>query len=310
MIHCREYSSFKSLTSVFLTCAILCFQSQPVLSEDKPAQLTWGMTEELKPKVAGGVYAAQGQFPWQVFIRSFFETPEGTLIGSCGGSIIWPGWVLSAAHCFQEPADKLVVYIGDVDWTKAEPVEVIGLFLHDDYDNATTNNDIALLKLKKKVGANRWIGMVQSADEARLAGAGVASVVSGWGAEFDPEILEAYGYDQDMYTKEMWDQFAHPEKMSFTPLPIRERKYCEEIGEAFTDNMICAGGVGGRGPCFGDSGGPLVVPADTPNGYLQAGIVSRALTGRAFCGQPGYPGVFTRVSRYNNWIGKVISENK
>ena len=79
---------------------------------------------------------------------------------------------------------------------------------------------------------------------------------------------------------------------------------------AFTigDTEICATGpTGGKDfSCFGDSGGPLIV-ADEGNdkGYAQVGIVSWGPQ----CGNPLYPGVYTRVSSFSKWIKKNVNAN-
>ena len=65
------------------------------------------------------------------------------------------------------------------------------------------------------------------------------------------------------------------------------------------DTEICAiGPSGGKDSCFGDSGGPLVVAADNKRGYSQVGIVSWGPQ----CGNPLFPGVYTRVSSFADWI--------
>lgn len=67
-------------------------------------------------------------------------------------------------------------------------------------------------------------------------------------------------------------------------------------------NQMCAGGVPGKDSCRGDSGGPLIRSfVDTINGrvqWYQEGIVSRGVE----CGLQGYPGIYTRLSRFISWI--------
>jgi hypothetical protein len=64
--------------------------------------------------------------------------------------------------------------------------------------------------------------------------------------------------------------------------------------------MLCAGlPQGGKGSCQGDSGGPLLIDSNT--GPQQLGIVSWGFG----CASPGYPGVFTRVSEFANWIEAI-----
>ena len=67
---------------------------------------------------------------------------------------------------------------------------------------------------------------------------------------------------------------------------------------AMHNTTLCAGvPEGGKGQCSGDSGGPLLVNGE------QVGIVSWS---RKPCTQAPYPGVFTKVSDYVNWILKTI----
>lgn len=69
------------------------------------------------------------------------------------------------------------------------------------------------------------------------------------------------------------------------------------------DSQICAGGVKGKDSCRGDSGGPLMtISADKANWYT-VGIVS---FGPTPCGFENWPGIYTRVANYVDWIiGKL-----
>ena len=67
-----------------------------------------------------------------------------------------------------------------------------------------------------------------------------------------------------------------------------------------TSNMVCAGyPSGGSDTCQGDSGGPLVVQkSPTDDSAIVYGVVSWGIG----CARPGYPGVYTRVTKYVDWI--------
>jgi secreted trypsin-like serine protease len=73
------------------------------------------------------------------------------------------------------------------------------------------------------------------------------------------------------------------------------------------DKQLCAGGQKGKDSCNGDSGGPLmkeVVDGKQPFWYL-AGVVSY---GHRNCGTENFPGVYTKVSEYFEWILANIQE--
>ncbi|MCP4306828.1 MAG: trypsin-like serine protease, partial [bacterium] len=69
---------------------------------------------------------------------------------------------------------------------------------------------------------------------------------------------------------------------------------------------ICAGSpAGAKDSCYGDSGGPLVAKVDNSRGYIQVGVVSWG----AQCGNPVLPGVYNRLSRFNDWVRDQMTVN-
>jgi secreted trypsin-like serine protease len=90
-------------------------------------------------------------------------------------------------------------------------------------------------------------------------------------------------------------------------LPVVSNEDCgrvyQEKRRVIGDGQLCAGGVEGKDSCSGDSGGPLMSPGissrDGRARYYLAGVVSY---GPDPCGKKGWPGVYTRVARYTDWI--------
>jgi hypothetical protein len=73
--------------------------------------------------------------------------------------------------------------------------------------------------------------------------------------------------------------------------------------------QLCAGGVQGKDSCTGDSGGPLMSTGtssrDGRTRYFVAGVVSY---GPEPCGKKDWPGVYTRVASYTDWILNQLAD--
>ncbi len=243
-------------------------------------------------QVVGGADATPGEWPWQA--RLDINDPINNTQSICGGSLIAPEWVLTAAHCLVTDsavidAANITVFLGDhnvmVEESSEQVIQVVQVIVHADYDANTEANDIALLRLQTPAQLNdsvALIALVTSPTDDALIEPGDPAVVTGWGALSE-------GGDS-------------PDILQEGAIQIVANTVCNgpsSYNGSILDTMMCAGTMpdGGIDACQGDSGGPLVVP-DTNNTWHLAGVVSWGNS----CAAPNFPGVYTRVASFIPWI--------
>lgn len=230
-----------------------------------------------QPQVIGGGGTAIEQWPWQVQVRAGGAFCSGTLIDAL--------WVVTAAHCL-DYGNSATIALGRTSLNSGGitrgSAEVI---VHEAYTGTDYDHDIALVRLDSPVSLGpsiQVLALLSSAQESNLAKDGVLGTVTGWGL-----------------TREM----SQPNTLQRADVAMISTQTCRNSGysaESITDNMICAGFVdGGVDSCSGDSGGPLVV-RDAIGGHRLAGITSWGNE----CAKPDYPGVYTRVSAFIDWIAE------
>jgi secreted trypsin-like serine protease len=204
----------------------------------------------------------------------------------CGGTAIRPNVVLTAAHCLVDPrnafigADGLHTLFGlDDPWGAIQGrgplddnavAEYVTPRNYGVHRNGVSVNDIALLRLRDAAPATV---PVLPSGQARIAGAGRASVVIGWGAESGRSNTNS-------------------SSLRRADLTIQPTGYCGRFFREFDGSiMLCAQGRN-QTACHGDSGGPLLVSGPARRVYV-AGVVS---FGAPDC-PTRLPGFFANVSR-------------
>ena len=297
------------------------------------------LSEPQNTRIYGGRPAQEGAFPWQVSLHTAANVGQDersrVLSQFCGGSLIARQWVLTAAHCIltfdgklTQPGE-LLIRSGNVALWQGDFRQVAAVIPHPDYDPQRFDHDIALIKLAEPVGASSGpVGAIPVLRDGSALQPGPA-VSIGWGLmedgkvpgvllETDIEVVSNDTCNQGFAEQSRRDLGAFLYSLGVTN-GVPEDKLVQafeivsnNMGQALTENMICAGIQSGeRSSCHGDSGGPLMMRRGD-GGWIQVGIVSfgkMPLGAEVSCGHPSLYGVYTRVSNYFDWIGNTIRSN-
>lgn len=219
--------------------------------------------QQIGVRVINGKPSAEGAWPWMVALLKS-DDPEDTSAHFCGGSLIGPRHILTAAHCvFSRSPESIQVLIGarELRFGKGDRHDIKEIRIHQQYNSTFLTNDLAILELANPV-SNQPINLALKADAA-LYQPGQEATIIGWGRT-DP--------DRDIL----------PTILQEAKIPIQSDAVCfNDMGRLFNSkSMLCAGikattdsSGDGVSACFGDSGGPLMVP-DGNNQWKQVGVVS------------------------------------
>jgi secreted trypsin-like serine protease len=258
--------SLRPRVAASLVLAALVLPLSPVVAAG-PAQSV---------RIIGGDAVPAGRYPFLVSLQKV----DGSGVGAhfCGGSLIDPHYVLTAAHCVygESPVDvRVVVGAARLSATGGEVRKVTSLRVHPNYDGDPTHGaDVALVGLLGEVRSIAPIEPVRPSERERWE-VGDAATVIGWGV-----------------TTEMGTVASDQLRSVRVSIQADAAMAASDVyGEKFlASDMLGAGRTtGGVDACRGDSGGPLVVGRGST--LRQVGIVS---FGRG-CGRPGHPGVYSRL---------------
>ncbi|XP_042588939.1 transmembrane protease serine 2-like isoform X2 [Cyprinus carpio] len=227
--------------------------------------------------VGGTTVTSKGVWPWQVSLQI-----SGNHL--CGGSVITPYWIITAAHCVQEfsNARDWTVYAGYL--TRAEMGLATGnsvnrIVMHN-FDPRTNENDIALMKLNRPLTITSDVMPVCLPNKGMYFAAPRECYVTGWGALFSGGPAS--------------------QTLQEAKIQLIDRTTCNSravYNGRITDTMICAGKLeGGVDSCQGDSGGPLVIKENSL--WWLVGDTSWG-DGCAFRNKPG---VYGNVTYFLDWI--------
>lgn len=231
------------------------------------------------------------------------ENPHFALIGwknptqdridfNCGGTLISDRYILSAAHCLLYKGQRPnIVRLGEYDLNRDDdsPHMDYGIDFFTRPKDFKFYNDIALLRLDKNV----------------IFTVNIRPACLWNKEEIDTKKAVAVGFGYTEYLGES------SKVMRQVMLDLIDQKTCNELVThsrrlkyGVIDKQMCATVLaGGRDTCAGDSGGPLQISFNSdPCIKYVVGVTSLG----KMCGVKNSPGVYTKVSKYLDWIENIV----
>jgi hypothetical protein len=222
----------------------------------------------LQQRIVGGSFVPAGQYGFTAALLNSSQQQ------GCGGSLISPRWVVTAAHCTASYA--AFVRVGSIDRSSGgQVIRVIRRINHPGY--AGSQNDIALLELETPA-----VGIAPVEIGATTPAVNSAVRLLGWGQTTSP-----FGGDPgSQFLKQLDTSVLTLNTCNANPGP----------------GDLCLRGTRTATACKGDSGGPALL-----SGVLVGATSRSGRTGVSYCGEDV---IYTNVTYYRSWINQYVPPNQ
>lgn len=256
-------------------------------------------TIDIMERIIGGDNAHQGEYPWMVSL-AYKKRGNHEYEWFCGGALISSQYVLTAGHCVAGilPWELYMIRVGHLnlnesmkDTASSQDIFIENVIVHENYSQSPVINDIALIKLQHAAKISpfvRPICLPLQPEFRKISFDNQNAIVAGWGRTSLHGPFSSNLKDLDV---------------PILNIDVCKRAYSQKQGSHIDSRNLCAGYLNGeKDSCQGDSGGPLMWLNRKDFKYYVIGIVSYGFR----CAERGYPGVYTKISEYINWISRKV----